>query len=69
MDSYGKTEDMENLSINMLDNKNISYFWYMEAKKKMNKSINYQIDNDFNELFDGCNNSQSNHENIKKNIK
>ena len=69
VDSYGKTEDMEKLSINMLDNKNISYFWYMEAKKKMNKSINYQIDNDFNELFDGCNNSQSNHENIKKNIK
>ena len=29
-----KSDDNENYSINMLDNDDISYLWYMEAKKK-----------------------------------
>ena len=35
----------------MLDNKNIYYLWYNIAKKKKNKSINYKIGNNYNELF------------------
>ena len=41
----------ENISINMINNKNISYLWYMEAKKKNNKSFNYNIGNNYDELF------------------
>ena len=44
-------EDNEKITINMLNNKNISYLWYMEAKKKKNKSLNYKIGNNFEELF------------------
>ena len=65
--SVGKIDDNENISINMLDNKNITYLWYMEAKKKKNKSINYHIGNNYNELFSDYNNYQNNHENNKKN--
>ena len=39
---------------NIEQNKNIyvnMYLWYMEAKKKNNKSFNYNISNDYNELF------------------
>ena len=50
-DNYGKGDDYENMSINMLDNKNITYLWYSIAKKKKNKSLNYQISNNYGELF------------------
>ena len=51
----------------MLNNKNITYLWYMEAKKRKNKSINYNIGKKYNELFNDYNNYQSNNnENIKK---
>jgi hypothetical protein len=43
--------DLENLTINMLNNKNITYLWYMEEKKKKNISFNYNINNNYDELF------------------
>ena len=43
--------DNENISVNMLNHKNISYLWYMEAKKKKNKSLNYKVSNNYDELF------------------
>ena len=38
-DNYGKGDDNENMSINMLDNKNITYLWYNISKKKKNKKF------------------------------
>ena len=35
----------------MLDNKNLFYLWYMEAKKNNNISINYNMGVNYNELF------------------
>lgn len=66
-DSYGKPEDNDNIVINMLDNKDIGYLWYMEAKKKKNKSLNYHTNYNYDELFMDFNNYQNNHENIKRN--
>ena len=43
--------DLENYTINMLNNKNITYLWYMEEKKKKNISFNYNINNNYDELF------------------
>ena len=43
--------DNNNISINMIDNKSIFYFWYMEAKKNNNISINYNMGDNYNELF------------------
>ena len=65
-DSYGKPDDNDNFVINMLDNKDIGYLWYMEAKKKKNKSLNYHTNNNYDELFMDFNNYQNNHENIKR---
>ena len=45
-----KDEIKENNYINMMDESNIAYLWYMEAKKK-NNVFNYNINNDCNELF------------------
>ena len=58
--SYAKNDKNENFSINMLNNKNITYLWYMEAKKKKNKSFNYEIGNNYDELFNDFNNYQNN---------
>ena len=44
-------ESNEKLNINMLDEDNIYYLWYMEEKKRNNKSFNYKISDDYNELF------------------
>ena len=44
-------EQNKNIYVNMLDEESMSYLWYMEAKKKNNKSFNYNISNDYNELF------------------
>ena len=41
----------ENIYINMHNEQNISYLWYMEEKKKNNKSFNYQISENYKELF------------------
>ena len=46
-----KNDNNSNISINMIDNKNISYFWYMEAKKNNDISINYNMSDSYNELF------------------
>ena len=44
-----KIED--NLTINVLRGKNITYLWYMEMKKKNNRCFNYQLSEDLEELF------------------
>ena len=41
----------KNISINMLNKEDISYIWYMEAKKKKNQSLNYKIGHKYEELF------------------
>jgi len=41
----------ENISINMFKDKDITYMWYMEMKKRKNKSFNYQVSDDYEELF------------------
>ena len=56
----------ENISINMINNKNMFYLWYMEAKKRKNKSFDYYIGNNYDELFIDDNNHQNNKENVKK---
>ena len=49
-------EDIEeNININMFDDKDIMYMWYMEEKNNKNKSFNYQIDDDYEELFSESN--------------
>ena len=35
----------------MIDKNEITYLWYMEAKKKKNKSLNYKMGNQYEELF------------------
>ena len=47
----GKNENNANISINLLDNKNLFYLWYMEAKENNNISINYNMGDKYNELF------------------
>ena len=54
-----KKNDENNDYINMLDEKNISYLWYMEAKKKY-KNFNYNISSDYRELFTEFNDSYKN---------
>ena len=44
-------ETGENITINMLKDKDLTYMWYMEAKKKKNRSFNYRISEDYEELF------------------
>ena len=41
----------DNLTINVLRGKDMTYLWYMEMKKKNNKSFNYQLSDDLEELF------------------
>ena len=38
-------------TINMMNKKNIAYLWYMDEKKKNSKIFNYNISNNYNELF------------------
>ena len=66
-DILGKSE--ENISINMLNNENISYLWYMIEKKKKNKSINYYIGRNYEELFMDDNNYQKNYQDFFVNKK
>ena len=54
-----KKNDENNDYINMLDEKNISYLWYMETKKKY-KNFNYNMSNDYRELFTEFNDSYKN---------
>ena len=61
-ESIDKSE-LENLTINMLNNKNITYLWYMEEKKKKNFSFNYNVNDNYDELFIDNNPYQNN--NIK----
>ena len=45
-----KNDENENV-VNMMNKKDIRYFWYMEAKKKNNKSLNYNVGKNYIELF------------------
>ena len=45
------SEYRENISINMFEDKDVTYLWYMEMKKKKNRSFNYEIGDDYEELF------------------
>ena len=45
-----KEEQNDNNFINMLDEKNISYLWYMETKKRY-RNFNYNVSSDYKELF------------------
>ena len=52
-----KNEELnDNNYINMLDEKNIAYLWYMETKKRY-KNFNYNISDDYRELFSEFNDS------------
>ena len=44
-------ENSKSFNINMIDKNDITYLWYMEAKKKNNKSLNYKMGNRYDELF------------------
>ena len=66
-DIPGKSDDNENYSINMLDNDDISYLWYMEAKKKKNKSFDYKVGKNYDELFIDNNFYRTNQELFKNN--
>ena len=44
-------DNIKNISINMIDKNDISYLWYMEAKKKNNRSLNYKMGKKYDELF------------------
>jgi hypothetical protein len=50
-DSSKTVEENENVSINMIDKKDMRYLWYMEAKKKNNISLNYNIGKNLDGLF------------------
>ena len=47
----GTNDNNDKLYVNMLDEENISYLWYMEEKKKNNKSLNFNISDNYNEMF------------------
>ena len=51
-DTSNENTSYDNIYINMMDEQNISYLWYMEAKKKNNKSINYSVNEYYDELFE-----------------
>ena len=40
-----------NVTVNILKGKDLTYLWYMEMKKKNNKSFNYEVSDDYEELF------------------
>ena len=44
-------DNSKGLSINIIDKEDMTYLWYMEAKKRNNKSLNYKIGNNYDELF------------------
>ena len=41
----------ENFTVNVLKDKNMSYLWYMEMKKKNIRCFNYQLSEELEELF------------------
>ena len=44
-------ENSKSFSINMIDKDDMTYLWYMEAKKRNNKSLNYKVGNNYDKLF------------------
>ena len=56
----------ENNYINMMDESNITYLWYMESKRK-NNIFNYKMSNNYKELFtEYYDNNKCNSPNEKK---
>ena len=52
-------ESNENNYINMFDETNITYLWYMETKKRY-RNFNYNVSSDCKELFTEFNDSYKN---------
>ena len=48
-------ENNTNIKVKMYDEQNISFLWYMEAKQKNNISFNYNINSNYDELFNDFN--------------
>ena len=44
-------DNSKGLSINIIDKEDMTYLWYMEAKKRNNKSLNYKMGKNYDELF------------------
>ena len=41
----------DNMTVNVLKGKDLTYLWFMEMKNKNNKSFNYELSDDLEELF------------------
>jgi len=48
---FDNNDNMKGYSINMIGKTDMTYLWYMEAKKKNNKSLNYKMGIKYDELF------------------
>ena len=44
-------KEENDVTVNVLKGKDLTYLWYMEMKKKNNKSFNYELSDDYEELF------------------
>ena len=49
--TLGENINEKNITINMFKDKDITYMWYMEMKKRKNKSFDYHLSDDYEELF------------------
>ena len=58
-------EQNDNNFINMLDEKNITYLWYMEAKKRY-RNFNYNVSDDYKELFSEFNDNYNFNQRIEQ---
>ena len=48
-------DNSKSFSINIINKNDMTYLWYMEAKKRNNKSLNYKIGKNYDELFNDVN--------------
>jgi len=48
-------DNSNSISINIINKNDMTYLWYMEAKKRNNKSLNYKIGKNYDELFNDVN--------------
>ena len=49
----------KSVSINIINKNDMTYLWYMEAKNRNNKSLNYKIGKNYDELFNDVNNFEN----------
>jgi len=52
-------DNSNSISININNKNDMTYLWYMEAKKRNNKSLNYKIGKNYGELFNDVNNFEN----------